>query len=288
MKKNKNLLIPIIFSSFCLSTAITSNYWTSENNFSKPTVSIRGINDTISNETNIDSSEFKINYVINDYITIESFYYEIDSVNPQMLKFECLDEFKYYGELLNKGLVRNVSLCFTVLHYQLDGSTRLCHRDVYKAPISYLQNSFSIDFFSPFCIRSQRIGHIQDVDGYLDSYKYLSDALSSFQFSLVLNNDQDAIFNFSDYIKIEYDSISKTWLTQICLDSASVPSMDDPEIGIYAKSINLNTCSPYIISVIHNSKNPDYGIPEYDSTKVKIEDVVKNIQIKDYWVHMSK
>lgn len=189
------------------------------------------------------SNNFEINYgnvTSNEKGATEfiNFHYECDVVNPKIFPMSCFDEYVYYGKLLNEGMVRNLSLVFTIRNFY--ESEQIFQYSINCEHINDSRGQYTVELL-PFTTSSYTY---PTADEWLTSY--YSSAFS-INFSTIINQNFDYLnYSLADFVMIKYDSTTNTYMTKLNLDSAPVPTIKDREIAFYLNWYSVDSMDTLI------------------------------------------
>ncbi|MDE6477273.1 MAG: hypothetical protein K2L48_03725 [Mycoplasmoidaceae bacterium] len=171
------------------------------------------------NGTNLTPNESAITKFTN-------FHYECDVVNPKLFPMSCFDEYVYYGKLLNEGMVRNLSLVFTIMNYR-DNEQQTFQYLINCEHTNDIRGQYTVEVL-PFAVSSYTY---PTEDDRLTLY---SSSAFSINLSTIINQNFDYLnYSLADFVMIKYDSSTDTYMTKLNLDSAPVPTIKDKEIAFY-------------------------------------------------------
>lgn len=187
-------------------------------------------NDFEVNEKDLTSNECASTKIVN-------FHYECDVVNPKLFPMSCWDEYVYYGKLLNQGMVRNLSLVFTIENFCLNKQT--FQYSINCEHTNDIRGQYTIELL-PFVTSSYSY---PTADDWLISY--YSSAFS-INFSTIINQNFDYLnYSLADFVMIKYDSSTNTYMTKLNLDSAPVPTIKDKEIAFYLNWYSVDSINSW-------------------------------------------
>ncbi len=182
---------------------------------------------------------------------VDSSSFSFDVINPQTFKFETMDEWVYYGKLLNNGLVRDL---FFNINWNSDINNKYTNQTysfLVDPTVDISTYNFSdCDKFENFSIINHETKNGSSINGYITQNKI------SLYFKV--NGIQTSKFNFADYLQVMYDTKTKQIKTRINVNS-SIPSMDPMiEVGISTitqtkKLINASNVSDYQCGIINSN-----------------------------------
>lgn len=204
----------------------------------------------------------------NVYTTLKGFYYQCDVVNPKLFPMSCFDEYVYYGKLLNDGMVRNLSLIFTIENFYL--SNQALQYSINSEHSNDMRGQYTTELL-PFATGSY---NFITADGKYTSY--YSSAFS-INFSTVINQNFDYMsYSLADFVMIKYDSSTNTYKTKLNLDNVPVPTIKDKEIAFYLNWYSVDGVNIWTTDYL-NPFNP-YGPKRHSYGEHKA--------INKYWFHI--
>lgn len=202
----------------------------------------------------VSSNDFEVdkwNITPNEKASTEfiNFHYECDVVNPKFFPMSCFDEYVYYGKLLNQGMVRNLSLVFTIKNFY--ESEQTFKYSINCENVNNSRGEYTVELL-PFTTSSYSY---PTADEWLTSY--YSSAFS-INFSTIINQNFDYLnYSLADFVMIKYDSATDTYMTKLNLDSAPVPTIKDKEIAFYLNWYSVDSINSWTTQYL-NPFNP-YG-----------------------------